>query len=102
MSEYEQSTTKKEKTTNQVAIDSYSNKASPATVNSDGNAFQASSLTFVIFFKSSFQVYIGNPGEFPFLRNRAVQIQPGHENHVEVGGHHPHLLSLSLMGENGS
>ena len=24
----------------QVAIDSYSNKASPATVNSDGNAFQ--------------------------------------------------------------
>ena len=37
-----------------MAIDSYSNKASPATVNSDGNAFQASSLTFVIFLKSSF------------------------------------------------
>ena len=54
-----------------VAIDSHSNKASPATVNSDGNAFQ---------------VYIGNPGEFPFLRNRAVQVQPGHENHVEVTG----------------
>ena len=25
-------------------------------------------------------------GEFPFLRNRAVQVQPGHENHVEVSG----------------
>ena len=40
-----------------------------------------------IFFSSdgnAFQVYIGNPGEFPFLRNRAVQIQPGYENHVEV------------------
>ena len=52
-----------------VAIDSHSNIASPATVSSDGNAFQ---------------VYIGDPGEFPFLRNRAVQIQPGYENHVEV------------------
>ena len=40
-----------------------------------------------IYFSSdgnAFQVYIGNPGEFPFLRNRAVQIQPGYENHVEV------------------
>ena len=54
-----------------VVIDSHSNIASPATISSDGNAFQ---------------VYIGNPGEFPFLRNRAVQIQPGHENHVEVSG----------------
>ena len=54
-----------------VVIDSHSNIASPATINSDGNAFQ---------------VYIGNPSEFPFLRNRAVQIQPGHENHVEVSG----------------
>ena len=54
-----------------VAIDSHSNIASPATINSDGNAFQ---------------VYIGNPSEFPFLRNRAVQIQPGYENHVEVSG----------------
>ena len=52
-----------------IAIDSHSNIASPATVSSDGNAFQ---------------VYIGDPGEFPFLRNRAVQIQPGYENHVEV------------------
>ena len=52
-----------------VAMDSHSNMASPATISSDGNAFQ---------------VYIGNPGEFPFLRNRAVQIQPGFENHVEV------------------
>ena len=52
-----------------VVLDSHSNIASPATINSDGNAFQ---------------VYIGNPSEFPFLRNRAVQIQPGHENHVEV------------------
>ena len=54
-----------------VVLDSHSNIASPATINSDGDAFQ---------------VYIGNPGEFPFLRNRAVQIQPGHENHVEVSG----------------
>ena len=54
-----------------VVLDSHSNIASPATINSDGNAFQ---------------VYIGNPSEFPFLRNRAVQIQPGHENHVEVSG----------------
>ena len=54
-----------------VVLDSHSNIASPATINSDGNAFQ---------------VYIGNPGEFPFLRNRAVQIQPGNENHVEVSG----------------
>ena len=54
-----------------VVMDSHSNIASPATINSDGNAFQ---------------VYIGNPSEFPFLRNRAVQIQPGHENHVEVSG----------------
>ena len=54
-----------------VAIDSHSNIASPATINSDSNAFQ---------------VYIGNPSEFPFLRNRAVQIQPGYENHVEVSG----------------
>ena len=54
-----------------VVVDSHSNIASPATINSDGNAFQ---------------VYIGNPSEFPFLRNRAVQIQPGHENHVEVSG----------------
>ena len=35
-----------------IAIDSHSNIASPATVSSDGNAFQ---------------VYIGDPGEFPFL-----------------------------------
>ena len=54
-----------------VALDSHSNIASPATINSDGNAFQ---------------VYIGNPSEFPFLRNRAVQIMPGYENHVEVSG----------------
>ena len=54
-----------------VVLDSHSNIASPATINSDGNAFQ---------------VYIGNPSEFPFLRNRAIQIQPGHENHVEVSG----------------
>ena len=54
-----------------VVLDSHSNIASPATINSDGNAFQ---------------VYIGNPSEFPFLRNRAVQVQPGHENHVELSG----------------
>ena len=52
-----------------VVLDSHSHIASPATVSSDGNAFQ---------------VFIGDPGEFPFLRNRAIQIQPGFENHVDV------------------
>ena len=46
------------------------------------------------------QVYIGNPSEFPFLRNRAVQVQPGHENHVEVSGvkisADPAIISHSL------
>ena len=68
-----------------VAIDSHSNIASPATISSDGNAFQ---------------VYIGNPGEFPFLRNRAVQIQPGYENHVEVSAIQisadPNIVSHSI------
>ena len=68
-----------------VAVDSHSNIASPATINSDSNAFQ---------------VYIGNPSEFPFLRNRAVQIQPGYENHVEVSAIQisadPNIVSHSI------
>ena len=38
----------------QVAIDSYSNKASPATVNSDGNAFQVKQI-IQMFWKLRYQ-----------------------------------------------
>ena len=68
-----------------VVIDSHSNIASPATISSDGNAFQ---------------VYIGNPGEFPFLRNRAIQVSPGYENHVDVSAiqirSDPNIVSHSI------
>ena len=59
-----------------VAMDSHSNLASPATISSDGNAFQVFIFTVpctILYCTVLFQVYIGNPGEFPFLRNRAVQ-----------------------------
>ena len=59
-----------------VVLDSHSNLASPATISSDGNAFQVFICTVpctILYCTVLFQVYIGNPGEFPFLRNRAVQ-----------------------------
>ena len=30
-------------------------------------------MLHIVYCTVLFQVYIGNPGEFPFLRNRAVQ-----------------------------
>lgn len=76
-----------------VAMDSHSNLASPATISSDGNAFQVKVSTkfranclfrLLVICLFELQVYIGNPGEFPFLRNRAVQVAPGRETHVEL------------------
>ena len=35
---------------------------------------------------NSFSVFIGGPAEFPVLRERGIQIQPGHEHFLALQG----------------
>ena len=54
-----------------LVLDLHSNHASFGTVTDDYNAFN---------------VFIGGPSEFPVLRERSVQLEPGKEHSLEFSG----------------
>ena len=54
-----------------LTLDLHSDKISFGTIAED---FQA------------FTVFIGSPAEFPVLRERGIQIQPGHEHFLDIQG----------------
>ena len=62
-----------------LVLDLHSNHASFGTVADDYNAFN---------------VFIGGPSEFPVLRERSVQLEPGKEHSLEFSGQVKDLVFL--------
>ena len=72
-----------------LVLDQQSNQESFSTVQDDYHGLQ---------------LFIGNPEEFPAMRDRSVLVQPGHENFVEVSGYlvtsSPDIQSLNPSKRN--
>ena len=58
-----------EKSGLRLILDLHSNRVSFGTLNQDFNAFK---------------VFIGQPEEFPVVKQRSLKLQPGHEHFVEL------------------
>ena len=67
-----------------LVLDLHSNHASFGTVADDYNAFN---------------VFIGGPSEFPVLRERSVQLEPGKEHSLEFSGQVKDLVLIFWTGE---
>ena len=67
-----------------LVLDLHSNHASFGTVTDDYNAFN---------------VFIGGPSEFPVLRERSVQLEPGKEHSLEFSGQVKDLVLIFWTGE---
>ena len=67
-----------------LVLDLHSNHASFGTVTDDYNAFN---------------VFIGGPSEFPVLRERSIQLEPGKEHSLEFSGQVKDLVLIFWTGE---
>ena len=67
-----------------LVLDLHSNHASFGTITDNYNAFN---------------VFIGGPSEFPVLRERSVQLEPGKEHSLEFSGQVKDLVLIFWTGE---
>ena len=62
-----------------LTLDLHSNRATLGTISEDFDAFS---------------LFLGGPTDFPVLRERSLQLQPGREHSLEIGAQ---VLSKSLL-----